>query len=135
MRQATYPLLHGKANGCQWCRRPRDDAPSTKRRNQAHGELLERLGGTDPRNVSASAIGYSWSCAEDRGGVWTLGPERNWRLQTICRMAVRSAKKWRRRHCGFRMLRSRVGVVAEGQTCAGFCHGKNAQNRSTQPGG
>src|SRR2546427_12660349 len=125
MRKAPHPLFHGKADGKERCRCARDGTPGEPGRHQADGQLLECLGGSQPRSFSRSEIGSGRNCAENYRAVRASWPEGDRCLAILRRLALRSSeKRWRGDH-GFWMLWSRMGALAEGPSDASLCNGSD----------
>src|ERR1700687_5425276 len=135
MREAPYSLLHGKTDGAEWRGRPGDGAFGAKGRNQIDGELLECLGASDTCLGSARALRRSRAGAKNHCGVWGLWTKRNWRLSTICELALRSGKERRRRDHRLRMLWGRMGAVVKGTADARLCHSEKTEGRAAQSRG
>src|SRR6266446_10036587 len=118
MREAAHSLLDGKADGHERGGCAGDGTAGARSEHQADGELLERVGGAEPRSISSRARGRSRAHPEDHRAVRASRAEGDWSFVAIRELALRSGEKWRRSDHGFRLLWRGTVAVVEGASNA-----------------
>jgi hypothetical protein len=87
-RQAAHSLLNRKAHGHERRGCAGDGTASAGSEDQTDGELLERVGGSKPRNISSRARRRSWTHPENHRAVWPSRAEGDWGFAAVRELAL-----------------------------------------------